>query len=147
MARARGSARERRAARARSLARRYVTVGGWDEDAAEHIAYDATTQRVFVASAEAASVSVVSIADPTAPTIVDTLDISTALATAKEREEAVGAAAQNLSWFISWVLHSPYAFDKCMQLLHWHRHVVESSALISSLCVPKKNLLQSETVR
>ena len=61
---------------------RSITVGGWDEDAAEHIAYDATTQRVFVASAEAASVSVVSIADPTAPTIVDTLDISTALATA-----------------------------------------------------------------
>ena len=58
------------------------------------------------------------------------------------QKEAVGAAAQNISWFIAWVLHAPYALDKCVQLRHWHRHVVESSALIFSLCVPNKNLLQ-----
>ena len=37
---------------------RSITVGAWDEDAAEHIAYDAGGQRVFVASAASATVTV-----------------------------------------------------------------------------------------
>ena len=56
-----------------------MTVGGWDEDAAEHVAYHAATHQAFVASAEASVVTVLSVADPTNINVVGTLDIATSL--------------------------------------------------------------------
>lgn len=48
--------------------------GVFDEGAAEIVAYDARTQRVFKVNAQAATVDVLDIADPTRPTLVATID-------------------------------------------------------------------------
>ncbi len=48
--------------------------GVFDEGAAEIVAYDARTQRVFKVNAQAATVDVLDIADPTQPTLVATID-------------------------------------------------------------------------
>ena len=49
--------------------------GGWDTDAAEHVAYDATNRRAFVASAETGVVKVVDVTDPTAIIEMNTLPV------------------------------------------------------------------------
>ncbi len=54
--------------------------GDFDTDAAENIAHDVDTQRVFVASAEAGVVQVVDISDPTHMTEVGTLNVGANLA-------------------------------------------------------------------
>jgi len=54
--------------------------GTWDSDAAENIAYDPSTQHVFVASAETGIVKVVGIRDPTRMSEVGTLNVKANLA-------------------------------------------------------------------
>src|SRR5688572_4322384 len=48
----------------------------FDAGAAEIVAYDAPRQRLFVVNASAVAVDVIDIADPNAPTLVDTIDAS-----------------------------------------------------------------------
>ena len=49
--------------------------GEWDTDAAEHVAYDAATQRTFIASAASAVVQVVDILNPTKPEQVGSMPV------------------------------------------------------------------------
>ncbi|WP_427384773.1 choice-of-anchor I family protein [Janibacter sp. G56] len=49
------------------------STGAFDEGASEIVAYDAATQRAFVVNAQAGTVDVLDISDPTAPTKVATL--------------------------------------------------------------------------
>lgn len=50
------------------------STGAFDEGASEIVAHDPATQRVFVVNAQAGTVDVLDISDPTAPTKVGTLD-------------------------------------------------------------------------
>jgi hypothetical protein len=50
--------------------------GGFDEGAAEIVAYEPVSQRLFVVNAEAVTLDVLDIADPTAPVLVEQLDMS-----------------------------------------------------------------------
>jgi len=56
---------------------RYET-GSFDEAAAEIVAYDPETSRVFVVNAQAQTVDVLDIMNPTTPTLVDTIAVSEA---------------------------------------------------------------------
>lgn len=54
---------------------RYVSSGnGFDESAAEILAYDADSRTLFIVNAEAGSVDVLDVQDPTAPQRIDTLN-------------------------------------------------------------------------
>ena len=55
--------------------------GGWDTDAAENIAYDASAARAFIASAESGVIKVVDMSNPTSITEVGTLNVGTQLST------------------------------------------------------------------
>ena len=59
-----------------SLIGRYAS-GVFDEGAAEIVAHDASTQRMFVINAAAATVDVLNIADPSEPVLLETIDAST----------------------------------------------------------------------
>ena len=50
--------------------------GIFDEGAAEIVAHDPATQRVFVVNAQAATIDVLSIVNPTAPVLLSTLDVT-----------------------------------------------------------------------
>ncbi len=52
-----------------------VSAGTYDASAAEISAYDPATKRLFVVNAELAQIDVISIADPTKPTIIDTINV------------------------------------------------------------------------
>ena len=52
------------------------TTGVYDEGAAEIVAYDAASQRVFVINADAATVDVLSISNPHAPVKLFSIDVS-----------------------------------------------------------------------
>lgn len=65
---------------------RYTT-GVFDEGAAEIVAYDPDTERLFVVNANSATVDVLDIADPTMPSLVGTID-----ATAAASGRTLGAA-------------------------------------------------------
>ena len=54
--------------------------GSWDTDAAENIAYDSVTKRVYVASADSGVVQAVDVSDPTHMTEVGTLNVGANLA-------------------------------------------------------------------
>ncbi len=70
-----------------SVLGRYMPAGDvFDEAAAEIVKYDAAGQRLFVVNSNAATVDVLSIADPTNPVLTDTLDAS-----------AEGAAANSVA--------------------------------------------------
>ncbi|NQU25441.1 MAG: bifunctional metallophosphatase/5'-nucleotidase, partial [Candidatus Nealsonbacteria bacterium] len=50
--------------------------GIYDEGAAEIVAHDPVTQRLFVVNGDATAIDVLDISDPTTPTAVDVLDVS-----------------------------------------------------------------------
>jgi DNA-binding beta-propeller fold protein YncE len=54
------------------------STGTFDKGAAEIVAYDAETQRVFVVNSGAATVDVLDIQNPATPTLVQTIAVSTA---------------------------------------------------------------------
>lgn len=72
--------------------------GAFNEGASEIVAHDPGSQRLFVIKAEAATVDVVDIADPTAPFLVDVIDISPFGAVVNSidaRDGVVAVAVQN----------------------------------------------------
>ncbi|MDP9141542.1 MAG: choice-of-anchor I family protein [Pseudomonadota bacterium] len=58
-----------------SLVGRYAS-GAFDEGAAEIVAFDASTKRLFVVNAAATTVDVLNVADPSAPALLETIDAS-----------------------------------------------------------------------
>jgi 2',3'-cyclic-nucleotide 2'-phosphodiesterase/3'-nucleotidase/5'-nucleotidase len=70
-------AEERPAGLSLSFLGRFET-GVYDEGAAEIVAYDATLARVFVVNAQAQTVDVLDIADPSAPASIDTIAVAEA---------------------------------------------------------------------
>lgn len=73
----------------------YAT-GAWDEGASEIVAHDPGTQRVFVVNADAGTIDVLDISDPTQPTLVDTLQAPGANSVAvSQRLVAVAEQAEN----------------------------------------------------
>ncbi len=58
-----------------SLVGRYAS-GTFDEGAAEIMAFDPSTQRLFVVNAAATTVDVLNVADPAAPVLLETIDAS-----------------------------------------------------------------------
>ncbi len=52
------------------------TTGVFDESAAETVAHDPSTQRLFVTNADARGIDVLDITDPTEPTLLFTIDLS-----------------------------------------------------------------------
>jgi DNA-binding beta-propeller fold protein YncE len=58
-----------------SLVGRYAS-GAFDEGAAEIVAFDPSTQRLFVVNAAATTVDVLNVADPAAPVLLETIDAS-----------------------------------------------------------------------
>lgn len=54
-----------------------VTLGTFDEGAAEISAYDAGSKRLFVTNAESDALNIIDITDPSEPEVIDTIDIST----------------------------------------------------------------------
>jgi hypothetical protein len=70
----------------------------YDQGAAEIVAHDAARQRIFVVNAQAGTIDVLSIADPTVPVKVDTLDIKPFGAVANSvacRDGVVAVAVEN----------------------------------------------------
>ncbi|MCH6546130.1 MAG: alkaline phosphatase, partial [Deltaproteobacteria bacterium] len=52
------------------------STGIFDESAAEIVAYDPTTQRLFVSNDDAKRIDILDISDPEEPTFVGTIDLS-----------------------------------------------------------------------
>ncbi len=52
------------------------TTGAFDEGASEIVAYDPSTQRLFVVNAQAARIDVLDISDPTAPALHSSIDVT-----------------------------------------------------------------------
>ena len=50
--------------------------GIFDESAAEIVAFDPTSQRLFVVNGDSNGIDVLDLADPTTPTLINTIDVS-----------------------------------------------------------------------
>lgn len=66
--------------------------GGFDEGAAEIVVYEPTSQRLFVVNSEAVTLDVLDITDPTAPRLVEQLDMT-----------AYGGGANSVAVHATWV--------------------------------------------